>query len=242
MAKRKAKSKVKGANVDRIRRLFVTASNPNNAQSTRTRARNELYKIAEQQRSVANSRIKSLRQQEYAYGNAYDNAQQFIEAQYGDNAKSFYKLKNDPKSLNAIYTQALATNAFISSKESTVRYQKTVEQKRFETFRNRPDFAAIFGDKDDNELREFLKYMGNQYVGQYLQFFDASADELEKIVDMFDSDTKRERMTALFKEFEDYYKDVYEHGVDPKDARGISTSELREELKKLYESSEKRRR
>ena len=242
MAKTMTKSKQRGASVDRIRTLFVRAANPNNSQSTRTRARNDLYRIAEQQRSVSNSRLSSLRRSEYAYGNAYDNAQQFIERQYGENAKSFYKIKNEPKNLNKIYTQALATNAFISSKESTVRYQKTVEQKRFETFRNRPDFAAIFGDKDDKELREFLKYMGNQYVGQYLQFFDASADELEKIVDMFDNDTKRERMTALFQEFENYYKDVYENGVDPKEARGISTTQLRQELNELYESSEKRRR
>lgn len=241
MAKRKQLRR-RGADINKIRALFVKATNPKLAESTRKRASNELYKIAEQQRSIANSRIKSLRKSEYAYGNAYDNAENYIETHYGENARTFYKLKNDPANINDIYEQALATNAFISSKESTVRHQRTVEEKRFETFRSRPDFAAIFGEKSDAELREFLKYMGNQYVGQYLSFFDASADELEKIVEMFDSQTKNERMTALFNEFETWYKQVYEQGIDPQAADGLSVSELRDELRSLYESSDKRRR
>lgn len=241
MAKR-IKSRVKGADINKIRALFVKATNPKLAESTRKRAQNELYKIAEQQRTTANSRLAALRKSEYAYGNAYDNAENYIESHYGENAKTYHKLKNDPQNINDIYEQALSTNAFLSSKESTVRHQKTVEQKRFETFRTRPDFAALFEDKSDAELRAFLKYMGNQYVGQYLSFFDASADELEKIVEMFDSETKSERMTALFDEFEKWYKQVYEEGVEPKDAEGLSVSELRDELRALYESDTKRKR
>lgn len=214
--------------VNEIHRLYLKAKNKDLAESTRKKARAELAKINERQRARANERLYNLRRTEFAYGNAYDNAQNFIEQHYGKDAKSFYKLKTDDStaSIEKLYSQALAINAFVSSPQSMVKTQKAIEQKRFETFKNREDIGDLFKDRTDDELRSFLKFMGNESVGEYLNFYDESATELESIVEMYDNESKREKLTDLFDEFSKFYDDVHVHKISPKNARGISASEL----------------
>lgn len=221
--------------VNELHRLYLKATNPQYAESTRKKARAELVKINERQRARANDRLYDLRRTEYAYGNAYDNAQNYIEQHYGTDAKSFYKLTVGDKEndLNSLYSQALAINSFLSSPQSTVRTQKAIEQKRFETFKSREDIAELFKDRSDAEMRDFLRFMGNESVGEYLSFYDESATELESIVEMYDDENKRDKLTDLFEQFSEYYEDVFEKGVLPKNAGGISASELSTALEML---------
>lgn len=224
--------------VNELHRLFLKATNKQYAESTRKKARAKLYKINERQRARANERLYKLRRTEYAYGNAYDNAQNFIEQHYGADAKSFYKLtKGDNVDINKLYSQALAINSFLSSPQSTVRTQKAIEQKRFETFKNREDIASLFKDKSDKELRAFLRFMGNESVGEYLSFYNESGDELEKIVEMYDDESKRDKLADLFSEFSKFYEDVYENKELPKNARGISSNELSQALDMLRQGA-----
>lgn len=223
--------------VNEIHRLFLKATNNQYAESTRKKARAELVKINERQRARANERLYNLRRSEYAYGNAYDNAQNFIEQHYGKDATSFYKLTvgDNKDSLNILYSQALAINSFLSSPQSMVKTQKAIEQKRFETFKTREDIAKLFKDRSDEELREFLRFMGNESVGEYLNFYDESATELESIVEMYDDENKREKLTDLFDRFSEFYEDVYVNKISPKNARGISSNELSYALDALQE-------
>lgn len=234
-------------NINTIRALFVKATNPQNAESTRKRARAELYRIAESQRKIANSRLKALRAADMAYGNAYDNAKSYISSHYGDAAKTFYKIKQDAAHINEIYEQALAVNAFASSDESKVKHQRLIERKRFETFRTRESFGGLFSDWSDKELREFLRYLGNENIGDYLSFYDESGDQLEMVAEAWRDDTAREKLTDLLAQYNEYReqeekaKQAGEH-FEASSATGLSHSEFDKELMKLYASIAKRRR
>lgn len=238
---------VNGVDINKIRSLYVKATNQQLAKSTRKRAREELYAISEKQRSVANSRIKTLRKEDLAYGNAYDNARHYIIQHYGTNAKSFHAIKNEEKNISDIYEQALAINKFVSSEESRAGHQRAIEEKRFETFRTREDFAGAFGDLSDADLKSFLRYMGNQWIGDYLAKYPDSGDELERIVEIWQDETANEELTDLLNQFKEYRKaekdaEAKNELFDARNAAGLSYSQLEEELYKLYESLEKRRR
>lgn len=237
----------KGVDINKIRSLYVKATNPQLAKSTRKRAREELYAISEKQRSVANSRIAELRRKDLAYGNAYDNAKHYILQHSGKNAKSFYKIKQDESNIGAIYEQALAINKFVSSEESRASHQKAIEEKRFETFRTREDFPDIFKTMEDKDLKAFLRYMGNQWIGDYLAKYEDSGDEVERIVELWQDEQSIDELTDLlnqFKEYREAEKKAEENNeiFDAENAAGLSYSDLEGKLVELYEKLEKRRR
>ena len=237
----------KGVDINKIRSLYVKATNQQLAKSTRKRAREELYAISEKQRSVANSRLATLRREDLAYGNAYDNARHYILQHSGTKAKSFHKIKQDESNIGAIYEQALAINKFVSSEESRASHQRAIEEKRFETFRTREDFAEAFADLSDADLKSFLRYMGNQWIGDYLSKYEDSGDELERIVEIWQDESTNEEVTDLLNQFKQYRKaelDAERNNeiFDAENAAGLSYSELEKELVRLYESIEKRRR
>lgn len=238
---------VNGVDINKIRSLYVKATNQQLAKSTRKRAREELYAISEKQRSVANSRLKTLRKKDLAYGNAYDHAKHYILQHYGSGAKSFHAIKNEEKNISDIYEQALAINKFVSSEESRASHQKAIEEKRFETFRTREDFAGIFTDMKDEDLKSFLRYMGNQWIGDYLAKYQDSGDELERVVEIWQDESATEELTDLLNQFKIYRTaekeaEAKNEYFDAKHASGLSYSQLEEELMKLYESLEKRHR
>ena len=237
-----AKKRVKLTNVNHIRKLFLTASDNNKAEATRKRARTELTNILERERKTANSRLKALESKDYDYGNAYDNARSYIEREQGENARAFYKPKKNA-TLDEIYDEALAVNAFLANPQSKVSTQKAIENKRFETYRNMifSDGSSPFATMTDDDLRGFLRFLGNESAGDYLSFYDESGDDLEQMALIWQDESKRDKLRDLMKEYETYTKQI-DAGVEPKDAGGLSVTDLRKELFKLYASHTKRTR
>lgn len=221
-------------NANDIRELYVKATTNKYSEATRKAAKAKLLEIAEEQRVIANERLVDLRASEYAYGQAYDTAQNYIEQHYGDRALSFHKQRK----LGDVYSQALQISAFINSKQSTVKGQKEIEKQRFKTFREMSPKLSKMKTKD---LREFLRFLGNTTAGEYLNFYDDSGDEREMIAELWDDENKAEKLNDLLDEYSQYLDDL-KKGIEPEDARGLSAAELRSELYALYTSEEKRKR
>lgn len=218
-----------------LRDLYVTATTNKFSPAKRKAAKAKLLEIAEEQRALANERLVDLRASEYAYGQAYDTAQNYIEQHYGDKALSFHK----ERKLGDVYEQALRVSSFLSSRQSTVAGQKQIERQRFKTFRELSPNLAKMKTKD---LREFLRFLGNTSAGEYLNFYGDSGDERELIADLWSKESKKEKLNDLLGQYSLYLDDI-KKGADPKEeARGLSALELREELYALYSSQEKRSR
>lgn len=232
---------------ERLRHLFIMQSKGATSAS-RTRARNELRQITKDLQRVANSRLRKLAQTDYAYGSVYDTTMQFFE-QTG--SKSFTLPKdmraNAPQDIGAAgYHYALRVRAFVASPETTISGQKAIERERFATFRY--SFPEAAGMSDD-ELRGFLKFMGNSGMDAYLDVFGGySGEEVEEILHnyMQGGESERAKMAEIFAQYEQYAKqeELLKAGrieAIPKDA-GIDFATVRKQLSSLYESIEKRRR
>lgn len=190
--------------------------------------------------------MRRLEQTDYAYGTSYDTMKQYLE-QTGRKTLPQVKLDNQVPVTESQYEQALRTRKFLSSDESTISGQRKIEMKRFETYRNKYEFAE---NMSDNELRMFLKFLGNSGADDYLSYYSesGSGDEVEELAEMFAhaSGDERAKMFDLFREFERWNeatKKLERGEIDeiPADY-GKTFSELRKELNTLYEGIEKRRR
>ena len=232
---------------ERLRHLFIMQSNGANAAS-RARARNELKQITRDLQRIANNRLRKLEQTDYAYGNVYDTTMQYFE-QTGRRSFTLPKdmRANAKQDIGAsAYHYALRVRAFVASPETTISGQKAIERDRFETFRYSFPEAA---DMSDDELRGFLKFMGNSGMDAYLDVYGGySGEEVEEILHEYirGDAGERAKMAEIFKQYEEYAK--YEEQLKagrikaiPKDA-GIDFATAREELSSLYESIAKRRR
>lgn len=227
-----ARRKIYDANA--LRDLYLKATTNKYSKATRKAAKQKLIDIAEDQRSEANERLVDLKLEGYNYGQAQDTARNYIKEHYGERALSFHK----ERKLGDIYEQALQVSAFLGAKESTVEGQKAIERARFEKFREK---SPAFEKMNDEKLRDFLRFLGNTSAGEYLNFYDDSGDEREMIVEMWEDENKVEKLNELLADYEKYTEDL-DKGVEPSEARGLSASELREELYALYTSKEKRKR
>lgn len=240
-----AHSTIKLASISKIRRLYAQQYKGKSA-AARTRARNQLKEIVNQQNRIANQRMRRLEQTDYAYGSSYDTLKQNLE-QTGRKTLPQVKTENQIPVSASQYEQALRVRKFLASKESTVSGQKSIEKRRFETYRANYSFAE---DMSDTELRSFLKFLGNSGADDYLAYFSESGsdDEMEELASMFAhaDESEKDKMFDLFKEFEKWNEatEKLERGEIeeiPADY-GKTFSELRKDLSALYEGIEKRRR
>lgn len=243
------------ADIEHIRHLYVlqrTAA----SKSARTRARNELNKIITQMQGTANSRLRTLRNSDYAYGTTIDTTEAYLQ-QTGrkyftkptelahprrDEAGERYPLSADT------YEYALRLAGFLRSKETTVSGQRRIEAKRFQTYRARFEFA---NDMSDADLRQFLRFMGNSHVGEYLDYFGGtSSEEMEEMASqlMNASEDQYAKVTRLFERFHNYQlaAKAVENGTRaemPKVGKNyIDFTTLRKELAATYEDINSRRR
>ena len=228
-----------------MRRLYSQQYNAKSA-AARTRARNELKAIINQQNRVVNQRMKRLEATDYDYGTTYDTMKQYME-QTGRKTLPQVKVDNKTPVTGEQYEQALRARKFLMSEESTVSGQKKIEKRRFETYRDKYSFAR---DMSDADLRSFLKFLGNSGADDYLAYFSesGSGDEVTELADMFahaDEDEK-EKMFDLFKEFEKWNeatKKLERGEIDTiPEGYGKTFTELRKDLSVVYEGIEKRRR
>lgn len=240
-----AHSTIKLASISKIRRLYVQQYQGKSA-AARTRARNQLKEIVNQQNRVANQRMKRLEQSDYAYGTSYDTMKQYLE-QTGRKTLPQVKTDNQIPVSAEQYEQALRARKFLTSEESTITGQKKIERQRFATYREKFAFAD---NMSDTELRSFLKFLGNSGADDYLSYYSesGSGDEVEELADMFAhaDESEREKMFDLFKEFEKWNeatKKLERGEIDEISSDyGKTFTELRKDLSALYEGIEKRRR
>ena len=240
-----AHSTIKLASLSKIRRLYAQQYSGKSA-AARTRARNQLKEIVNQQNRIANQRIKRLEKTDYAYGTSYDTIKQYLD-QTGRKTLPQVKTDNKQPVTASQYEQALRSRRFLLSKESTISGQKEIERKRFETYRANYSFAK---NMDDAQLREFLKFLGNSGADDYLAFYSesGSGDEVAELAEMFAhaDETEKNKMFDLFREFEKWNEatEKLERGeIDEIPANyGKTYTELRKDLSALYEGIEKRRR
>ena len=235
--------------VEHIRHLYVMQTRAK-SKGAGTRARNELERITREMQNTANSRLKRLRASDYAYGTTYDTTSEYLEQRglkYFRETSEMRKGKTAPLTKTS-YEYALRLNAFLQSKETTISGQKAIERKRFDTFRENPNFEFA-REMDDGQLRNFLRFLGNSGADEYLDYFgEGSGDQLEELAYEYNraSDTQKQKMESLFEEFKrfnKYAKEVEEgKRADFPTESGLSYSELRKELDGLYEEIAKRKR
>ena len=246
---------VKLPSVEHVRHLYVM-QRTGKSKAARARARNELNKIITQMQGTANSRLKTLRASDYAYGTTYDTTENYL-SQTG--RKYFTKpteLAHPRKDASGeaypltaeTYEYALRLMGFVGSKESTITGQKLIERKRFETYRQQYEFAQ---GMTDDELRGFLRFLGNSHVDEYLDYFGGtSGEELEELANglMHADQDEYRKVRSLFERFHNFQiaaKEV-EQGKRaelPSNSRFyIDFTGLRKELSQTYESIEKRQR
>ena len=240
-----AHSTIKLASLSKIRRLYAQQYSGKSA-AARTRARNQLKEIVNQQNRIANQRIKRLEKTDYAYGTSYDTMKQYLD-QTGRKTLPQVKTDNQQPVTAAQYEQALRARKFLLSEESTISGQRKIERRRFETYREKYTFAE---NMSDSELRMFLKFLGNSGADDYLAYYSesGSGDEVAELAEMFThaSGDERAKMFDLFREFERWNeatKKLERGEIDeiPADY-GKTFTELRKDLSALYEGIEKRRR
>ena len=236
---------------ERIRHLYVMQSK-GKSKAARTRARNELEALTREMQKTANRRLKRLQSSNYAYGTVYDTTMQYL-SQTGRKAFTLpADIRRGREQIGAeAYHYALRLRGFLRSKETTISGQKAIEQKRFATFRRNPTFGNLASSMSDAQLRDFLKFMGNAGVDEYLDVFGGkSGDEVEDLMYQFEraDSSERARMEDLFKQYQtwaDYQAEIAKYGEDavpiPDDSMK-SYSELRKDLGALYEDISKRRR
>lgn len=246
---------VKLPSIEHIRHLYVQ-QRKGRSKAARTRARNELLEITRNLQKTANSRLRTLRQSDYAYGSVYDTTENYLEQK----GKQYFTLPTEAKRgrinpqtgekyplSNETYAYTLRLQSFVASKETTITGQREIEKKRFETYRQNFPFAR---DMSDGELRNFLRFLGNSGVHEYLDYFgEASGDEVEELADIYARANMDEvqKLNFLFDEFAQYEKAAkqVEAGTINKIPDFLSNynfSSLRKELSNLYESIEKRTR
>ena len=246
---------VKLPSVEHVRHLYVMQRTAK-SKAARSRARNEFNKIVTQMQGTANSRLRTLRASDYAYGTTYDTTENYL-SQTG--RKYFTKptelahprrdASGEAYPLTAeSYEYALRLMGFVGSKESTITGQKLIEKKRFETYRKQYQFAQ---DMTDEELRGFLKFLGNSHVDEYLDYFGGtSGEELEELANGLMHADKEDyrKIQALFERFHNFQiaakeVDQGKRAELPTNSRFyIDFSSLRKELSATYESIEKRQR
>lgn len=244
---------VKLPSVEHVRHLYVMQRTAK-SRSARTRARNELLKITKSLQGTANRRLYALRKSNYAYGTTYDTTAQYLEqrgiknfalptearrGRINKNTGEKYPLTNET------YDYTLRLLGFLHSKETTITGQKAIEKKRFGTYRERYTFAS---EMTDNDLRDFLRFLGNAGVDEYLDYYgEASGDEMEEIETIFEKANKEERksLAGLFEDFNEFQKQTREVQDGKRadvDAGLPNFTTLRNELKKTYEDITKRER
>ena len=138
-------------------------------------------------------------------------------------------------------------HGFIESKETTVRGQREIEAMRFETYRKQFPYAR---DLNNATLRDFLRFLGNSGVQDYLdQFGGKSDEEVEELAHYFSkaNDAEERKLFNLFNDFNKYMEEaerLKKGEIDeiPADLERFSPTNFRKELDNLYESIEKRTR
>ena len=221
-----------GADVNRIRRLVNTAK-AGKSKGARTRARNELVKQLISDAKKANSRLAALRREGLDYGSAADSAEHWL----GQQGRRTFS-QSTRQSIDDMEEELLRLRAFLSSPQSTVGGQRRINKKRVDSFR---DADLVPEDMTDEDVEDFQKFLGNMSVQEYLSFYAESDDVVEALADLFEDDD--EKVKDLF----DQYKAFLEWREDnpftsAEEAPGLSFSEVKEEIDKLYEDLTKRRR
>ena len=245
----------KRPSVEHLRHLYVQ-QRKGKSKAARTRARNELVQLTKRMQSTANRRLREIRASDFAYGSTYDMTENYLE-QKGDR---YFKLPTEARRgrtntetgekyplTNETYNYAIRLQSFLASKETTVSGQRRIEKDRFATYRANFPYA---NEMSDGVLRDFLKFLGNSGVKDYLDYYgEASGDEVEELADIFAHSTEEEdeKLKQLFSDYAKYADAAEkvkrgELQSIPKELRQYKFSNLRKELDTLYESIEKRSR
>lgn len=212
------------------------------SKSARTRAERKLGEIIGKEIDRANQRMRELEKQGLDYGPAYDTAAEYLE-QHG---RKRFKRPGKNQSIAETYEEALRARQFLAAKTSTVSGQKKAIKERNDTFREKwPELSELF--KDDQALEDFQRFLGTPGLGDYLDAFYPSDDQIEYLGELFaDASADEERvdqLKSLFTEYETFMKWREENPLsDITERKGLTHGELVMELNKLYESASKRRR
>ena len=221
-----------GADVNRIRKLVNTAR-VGKSKGARTRARNELVKQLISDAKKANSRLAALRREGLDYGSAADSAEHWL----GQQGRRTFS-QSTRQSIDAMEEELLRLRAFLSSPQSTVGGQRRINKKRVDSFR---DANLVPEDMTDSDVEDFQRFLGNMSVQEYLSFYAESDDAVEALADLFaDDDGKVQDLFVQYKAFLKWREDNPFSSAEK--APGLSFSEVKEEIDKLYEDLTKRRR
>ena len=121
----------------------------------------------------------------------------------------------------------------------------TINKERNETFREK--WPELTEGKSDAWLTDFQRFLGGTGVQDFLKFFRDSGEEVEVLGELFDdsqeAETMRPALQELFSEYEKFneWRDK-NPDADIRDRVGLTFTELKKELDRLYESAAKRGR
>ena len=226
--------------VNLITHLYDVATG-GKSKSARTRAERQLGEILGKEIDRANQRMRELEKQGLDYGPAYDTAAEYLEA----HGRKRFKRPGKMQPLVEKYEEALRARQFLAAETSTVSGQKRAIKKRNETFREK--WPELTEGMSDEELEVFQRFLGTPGLGDYLDAFYDSGDQIEFLGELFEAanedDKRMDEIRSLFAEYEAFNKWREENPTaDITERVGLTHRELVEELDKIYESASKRRR
>lgn len=195
--------------------------------------------ILMEQRKLANSRIKHIRRAQAkgrdVWSPAYDRMKWFLNNRGGSATLS--ESKN--LTLEQLLEDALEVQSFLVNKTSRVRGAIEFENERMKHWTEKqPDISSHFDD--EAELKEFLRFLGEGEVSDFLSNSFDSGEEVEKLADVMTRDDKSKKK---LRELVDKFKKSRElsrryNELKEEERAGIITlNQFQEELNKLYEEN-----
>ena len=226
--------------VNLITHLYDVATG-GKSKSARTRAERQLGEILGKEINRANQRMRELEKQGLDYGPAYDTAAEYLES----HGRKRFKRPGKSQSIAEKYEEALRARQFLAAPTSTVRGQKDAIKRRNDTFREK--WPELTENMSDEELEDFQRFLGTPGLGNFLDAFYPSDEEIEYLGELFefanDDEKRMDELKSLFAEYDTFIKWRQENPLaDITERKGLTHGELVMELNKIYESASKRRR
>lgn len=226
--------------VNIINHLYDVATG-GRSKSARTRAERQLGEILGKEIDRANQRMRELEKQGLDYGPAYDAAAEYLE-QHG---RKRFRRPGKTQTIREKYEEALRARQFLAAKTSTVSGQREAIKTRNDTFRE--NWPELTEGMDDAVLEDFQRFLGTPGLGDFLDAFYPSDEEVEFLGELFEAanedEKKMDEIKSLFAEYVKFQEWRKKNPLaDISERQGLTHGELVMELDKIYESAEKRRR
>lgn len=185
------------------------------------------------ERDRANRRLKRFTERGKK-SRAESRARGKIHSRYGKERTTFGK----GSGLDDLFASAYDINAFLADETSTITGAKAYNLRKREEFKKK--FPGVADKMTADELDDFLRYLHDESVSDYFDFFKNYEEEIEKMAAIFEEDSDMDWLESQFDAFAEYQKEAKKEGSFTK--KGITARELRDSINKRYKDVRRRKR